>query len=68
MLQAAFNYEERGQQVLLAKPQVDTKGDATIVSRLGVTRRVDFVLAPNADAYAEFAAQRARVLRETGVR
>ena len=34
MLQAAFNYEERGQQVLLAKPQVDTKGEATIVSRL----------------------------------
>jgi thymidine kinase len=67
MLQAAFNYEERGQQVLLAKPQVDTKGEATIVSRLGVTRQADFVLAPNADAYAEFAAQRTRVLRETGV-
>ncbi|HEU0183102.1 MAG TPA: thymidine kinase, partial [Agromyces mariniharenae] len=27
LLQAAFNYEERGHQVLLAKPAVDTKGD-----------------------------------------
>ena len=38
LLQAAYNYEERGQQVLLAKPRVDTKGDDAIVSRLGVTR------------------------------
>lgn len=67
MLQAAFNYEERGQQVLLAKPRVDTRGDTMIVSRLGVTREVDFVLAPNADVYAEFAAQCRRVLRETGL-
>ena len=26
LLQAAFNYEERGQHVLLAKPEIDTKG------------------------------------------
>ena len=38
LLQAAFNYEERGQRVLLAKPDVDTKGDADVVSRLGMTR------------------------------
>jgi thymidine kinase len=25
LLQAAFNYEERGQQVLLAKPAIDSK-------------------------------------------
>ncbi|WP_165070165.1 thymidine kinase [Marisediminicola senii] len=66
MLQAAFNYEERGQQVLLAKPQVDTKGDSAIVSRLGVSRSVDFVLSPDADAWEAFEAQRARVLAETG--
>ena len=49
LLQAAFNYEERDQRVLLAKPQVDTKGDDEIVSRLGVTRRVDFRIPPEAD-------------------
>lgn len=46
LLQAAYNYEERGQRVLLAKPRVDTKGDATIVSRLGVTRNVDLMIDP----------------------
>ncbi|MGO2818545.1 MAG: thymidine kinase, partial [Brevibacterium aurantiacum] len=35
LLQAAFNYEERGQRVLLAKPHIDTKGAGEIVSRLG---------------------------------
>lgn len=44
LLQAAHNYEERGQRVLLAKPQLDTKGDAAIVSRLGVTRAADFLV------------------------
>ena len=45
LLQAAYNYEERGQRVLLAKPSLDTKGADQIVSRLGVTRDVD-VLVP----------------------
>ena len=49
LLQAAYNYEERGQRVLLAKPSVDTKGDREIVSRLGVTRSVDVVFAPHDD-------------------
>lgn len=44
LLQAAFNYEERGQRVLLAKPEIDTKGAGQIESRLGVTRPVDFLV------------------------
>ncbi|MFM9920569.1 thymidine kinase [Lacisediminihabitans sp. H27-G8] len=67
MLQAAYNYEERGQQVLLAKPSVDTRGEGDIVSRLGVTRPVDFVIAPDDDVYSLFERERARVLAETGV-
>jgi len=47
LLQVAFNYEERGQRVLIAKPSIDTKGDNQIVSRLGVVRDVDFVSLPN---------------------
>lgn len=58
MLQAAYNYEERGQQVLLAKPQVDTKGDSAIVSRLGVRRPVDFVIAADDDLWELFEQQR----------
>ena len=46
LLQAAHNYEERGQAVLLAKPAIDTKGDKAILSRLGVDRNVDFLVTP----------------------
>lgn len=52
LLQAAFNYEERGQRVLLAKPQVDSKGEDLIVSRLGVTRSVDFLI-PHGESVLE---------------
>ncbi|MBF4572991.1 thymidine kinase [Herbiconiux sp. VKM Ac-1786] len=67
MLQAAYNYEERGQQVLIAKPAVDTKGDMQIVSRLGVTRDADFLIAPDTEVRAEFQSRRDEVVRETGV-
>ena len=66
LLQAAFNYEERGQQVLLAKPEIDTKGESTIVSRLGMTRAVDFTVAPDEDIYDKFLAESAAVLQRTG--
>nr|WP_279587815.1 thymidine kinase [Microbacterium ulmi] len=64
LLQAAFNYEERGQHVLLAKPAVDTKGADQIASRLGVSRTVDFLVAPDAEVRALFAEHRARVRRD----
>ncbi|MFB2555230.1 thymidine kinase [Herbiconiux liangxiaofengii] len=67
MLQAAYNYEERDQQVLIAKPSVDTKGDLQIVSRLGVTRDADFLIAPSTDVRSEFAARRAQVRSDSGV-
>jgi thymidine kinase len=54
LLQAAYNYEERGQQVLLAKPEIDTKGADQIESRLGVSRSVDVLIAPGDDARAVF--------------
>lgn len=65
LLQAAYNYEERGHAVLLAKPAVDTKGDLGILSRLGFTRVVDFVLPPDADAYTTFQEHRRAVLAAT---
>src|SRR5690554_5233479 len=67
MLQAAYNYEERGQEVLLVKPQIDTKGDSDIVSRLGVRRPVNFTVAPDEDIYFAFEAQRAKVKQRTGL-
>ncbi|MCH6230041.1 thymidine kinase [Microbacterium sp. CFH 31415] len=61
LLQAAYNYEERGQHVLLAKPEIDTKGADQIDSRLGVKRTVDFLITPDADLRALFAEYRAKV-------
>lgn len=58
LLQAAYNYEERGQRVLLAKPAIDTKADDQIASRLGVSRTVDFLIEPEADAGGLFRAER----------
>ena len=66
LLQAAYNYEERGQQVLLAKPAIDSKGEAEIVSRLGVSRPVDFTIAAEEDVLAAFMARREKMIRETG--
>lgn len=66
LLQAAHNYEERGQQVILAKPMVDTKGERTIVSRLGVSREVDVVIGPATDVVTLMENEADRVLRTTG--
>ncbi|MBG6237109.1 thymidine kinase [Mycetocola sp. CAN_C7] len=66
LLQAAFNYEERGHHVLLAKPAIDTKAESSIESRLGVTRPVDYVIEPDADAYALFQHHRAEALAVHG--
>ena len=43
-MQVAYNYEERGMKVILIKPFTDTKGGERLVSRLGVERKVDFVI------------------------
>ncbi|MCE0510307.1 thymidine kinase [Microbacterium aurugineum] len=65
LLQAAYNYEERGQHVLLAKPEIDTKGAAEIESRLGVTRQVDFLVGQADDARELFTQHRDRLRRST---
>ena len=66
MLQAAYNYEERGQHVLLAKPGLDAKGDRDVVSRLGVARPVDFLIGADQDLLSLFFEHRRRVLERTG--
>ncbi|ALC99105.1 thymidine kinase [Actinomyces sp. oral taxon 414] len=72
LLQTAHNYEERGQRVVLVKACVDTKGDDTIVSRLGVSRRVDVLLSAADDVRALVRAlargEGARALGESGPR
>ena len=66
LLQAAHNYEERDQHVLLAKPAVDIKGEKAITSRLGVDREVDFLITPELDLRKEFANRVADFKNATG--
>lgn len=47
LIQTAYNYEERDQKVIIIKPSVDTKGDDKIVSRVGISRKVDELISPN---------------------
>ena len=44
LMQVAHNYEERGMKVLVIKPKIDGKGGETLVSRLGVGRKVDLLI------------------------
>lgn len=51
LMQVAHNYQERGMRAMILKPQIDTKGGRSVVSRLGVDRDVDCMLCPDDDAY-----------------
>lgn len=52
LMQVAYNYEERGMRVLILKPSIDTKGDDRLLSRLGVSRKVDALVTPDMDVFA----------------
>ncbi len=64
LLATAYNFEEHGGNVLVIKPAADTKGDKTVVSRIGLSREVDFIATPDMDVQAEVLrrqAERARI-------
>lgn len=46
LINAAYNYEERGLRVAVIKPSVDTKGSKMIVARAGLERKVDALITP----------------------
>ena len=49
----AWNYNERDQRVVIAKPTVDTKSPK-VSSRLGIERDVDWPIAPDASFHDHF--------------
>lgn len=51
VIQCAHNYEEQGMNVVLMKPKIDDKGDDYIVSRVGVKRKVDYLINSNDNLY-----------------
>ena len=66
LLQVAHNYEERDQNVLVAKPQLDVRGGDSVISRLGMSRKVDFLVPASDDLRARFAIERTARKNATG--
>ena len=44
LLQTAHNYNENNLNVLVIKPAIDAKGGTSIVTRIGLKRKVDVLL------------------------
>ena len=53
LMQVAYNYEERGMNVVLIKPSTDKKGGDRLISRLGVERKVDIMIKDYQNIYDE---------------
>lgn len=60
LIQAAYNYEERGMKVLVLKPSVDTKGGMAILTRLGIQRDADILIKPT-DSVREVLSEQPKV-------
>ena len=44
IIRTAYNYEENGYKVLILKPAIDTKGEDSITSRVGLSKKADLLL------------------------
>ena len=51
ILQCDYNYKEKGMRAIIMKPATDTKGQDKIVSRIGSTKKVDYLIKPNEDIF-----------------
>lgn len=54
LLQTRYNYISQGHRVMIAKPEVDTKGDSKVVSRLGLSEKADILITPDSNLYTFF--------------
>lgn len=54
VLRTCYNYNERKLKVLLIKPQIDTKGNDKIVSRIGIEKKVDYLISKDENIYELF--------------
>ena len=52
LLQVAFNYEERGDQVCVMKPKTDTKNGEKLLTRIGPERVTDFCFGKEDDLFS----------------
>lgn len=47
LMRTVYNYEENGFKVIVMKPRIDTKGNDYIESRVGLRRKVDYLIENN---------------------
>lgn len=66
LLQAAYNYEVSGREVVVAKPDIDVKSGQQISSRLGISRQIDFIIKPETDIMDVFSKINTEQLETTG--
>ena len=57
LLQVAYNYNERGREVAVMKPVIDTKSGMNIDTRIGLNRTADHLISPREDIYKTIAAK-----------
>ncbi|MCY6958766.1 thymidine kinase [Clostridium brassicae] len=51
LLQVAHNYKERGMKAIVIKPKTDTKGGDKVISRLGISKKVDMLIEKERNVY-----------------
>jgi len=53
LMQVAYNYKERGMKSIIIKPKIDTKGADSVVSRLGINKKIDMLVANKMNVFDE---------------
>lgn len=51
ILQCDYNYEEKGMRAIIMKPKTDTKGNDKIVSRIGASKKVNYLIEKDEDIF-----------------
>ena len=51
ILQCDYNYKEMGMHAIIMKPKVDVKGNDKIVSRIGSSKKVDYLIEKDEDIF-----------------
>ena len=51
ILQCDYNYSEKGMHPVIMKPATDTKGNDKIVSRIGSSKKVDYLIKKNENVF-----------------
>ena len=51
ILQCEYNYTEEGMHAVIMKPSIDTKGNEKIVSRIGASKKVDYLIGKDENVF-----------------